>query len=66
MRNKAARNVIADKPLLLAGSPPRTDLSILMNLNLDKMDFAEVEERKHVARIHLEFCSKLHEIQHEA
>ena len=65
MRNRAARKVIEDKPLLLIGSPPCTNWSSLMNFNWDKMDPKTVEERKRVARVHLEFCAKLYRIQHE-
>merc|ERR1739836_329887 len=66
MRNKAARKVMEDKPLVLIGSPPCTDWSALMNLNRDKMDPDTVAERKRVAKVHLDFCAKLYRIQHEA
>merc|ERR1739836_104715 len=66
MRNKATRKVLEDTPLILVGSPPCTDWSVLMNLNWDKMDPAEVAERKRIARVHLEFCAKLYRIQHRA
>merc|ERR1739836_354698 len=66
MRNKAARKVLEDKPLVLIGSPPCTDWSMQMNLNWDRMDPATVAERKRTARVHLEFCAKLYKIQHNA
>ena len=37
-----------------------------MNLNWDKMDPDEVQRRKEEAKQHLEFCIKLHKIQHRA
>lgn len=45
MRNRAARKLIENKPLLLIGSPPCTEWSIPMNLNWDKMDPDIVAER---------------------
>ena len=66
MRNKVARKVIEEEPLVLIGSPPYTDWSSLMNFNWSKLDPATVEERKRIARTHLEFCAKLYKIQHVA
>ena len=63
MRNKAARKVIEDKPLVLIGSPPCTDWSALMNLNWERMNPEIVAERRRIARIHFEFCAKLYRIQ---
>ena len=37
-----------------------------MNLNWDKMDPEVVEERRRMARVHLEFCAKLYKIQQES
>ena len=65
MRNKAARLFLEDKPVVLMGSPPCTDWSVLMNLNWDKVDPEVVAERKVIARVHLELCAKLCSIQRE-
>ena len=63
MRNKAARKVIQDSPLVLIGSPPCTDWSSIMNLNWSKMSPQERKERQRVARTHVDFCVKLYRIQ---
>merc|ERR1739836_76878 len=63
MRNKAARKVICDCPLVLIGSPPCTDWSTIMILNWNKMSPQERKERQRTARVHLEFCVKLYRIQ---
>ena len=65
MRKRTARKVIDEKPFVLVGGPPCTDWSSLMNRNLPKMDPAEVEMRNGEARVHLEFCMTLYNIQHE-
>ena len=52
MRNRVARKVTNDKPLLLIGSPTCTDWSTIMNLNWHRMDPEEVERRKAAAREH--------------
>lgn len=64
--DRAARNNMEDKPLVLIGSPICTDRLALVNLNWDRMDPVAVAEHKRVARMHLEFCAKLYRIQHEA
>ena len=66
MTSKAARKVMEDKPPVLVGSSPCTSWSTLMDLNWERMDPAKVEERKRIARIHLEFCAKLYKLQHAA
>lgn len=65
MRDKAARKLVEDKPLVLIGSPPCTDWSTFMNLNWDRMDPDVVAERKKMARVDLEFCMELYKIQHD-
>lgn len=66
MRNKAARKVIQDQPLVIIGNPPCIDWATIMNLNWDRMDPAKVEESKRIANIHLDFRPKLHGLQHSA
>ena len=63
MKNKAARKVLSDEPLVLIGSPPCTDWSTIMNLNWDKMSPDERTRRRKEARAHLEFSAKLYRIQ---
>ena len=53
MRNRAARKVIEDQPLMVIGSPPCTDWSTIMNLNWHKMSPEEREEKQNNARTHL-------------
>ena len=45
MRNKAARRVLQDKPMLLIGSPPCTYFSQLMRFNWSRMDPDEAWQR---------------------
>ena len=66
MRNKAYRKIAAQKPLLLIGSPPCTDMSALQTFNFGKMDPAEVARRQEQARKHIEFCCQLYELQLQA
>ena len=66
VRAHVRREIQRQRPYLVIGSPPCTDWSALMNFNWDKMDPEAVAERKRVARAHLEFCAKLHKIQHNA
>ena len=63
MRNRAARKVLSDKPTLLIGSPLCTAFSQMNNLNYPKMDPMEVERRLAYGRRHLEFCTRLYDIQ---
>lgn len=62
-RTRAVRKVIEDQPLVIICSPPCTDWSTIINLNWDKMTPAEREERRRIAKEHLEVCVKLYRIQ---
>ena len=66
MRYKAVRKVIENMPLVHIGRPPCTDWSTVMKLKLNEMDPATVADPKRIAPVHLEFCAKLHRLQHEA
>ena len=63
MRNKAARKVMNDQPILLIGSPMCTEFCSWTYLNHQKMLKEVVQERLRKARIHLEFCAKLYLLQ---
>ena len=63
MRNKAIRKFIADKLLVLIGSPMCTEYSTMNRINNSRMPKEEVEARLAYARRHLEFCIKLYEIE---
>ena len=66
MRNRAIRKVLKDEPLLLIGSPMCTAFSQLNNINYVRMPREEVEQRIMYGRKHLEFCTKLYELQWKA
>ena len=63
MRNRAIRKVLTDQPTLLIGSPMCTAFSQMNNVNYPKMDPYEVERRIAHGRKHLEFCTKLYDLQ---
>ena len=63
MRSKAIRKVLTDKPRLLIGSPMCTAFSCMNNINYKRMPPEEVQQRMEHGRRHLEFCTKLYEIQ---
>ena len=54
------------KPWILIGGPPCTDFSVMQRMNWAKMSPGEKRKRHLEARVHLEFCTKLYAIQHEA
>ena len=63
MRNKAVRQVLEDKPLLLIGSPMCTIYSAMNRINHKRMSPEEVSKRFKHARKHFEFSAKLYKIQ---
>lgn len=63
MRNKVARKVMPDQPMILIGSPMCTEFCSWMNLNHKRMLKEVVQERPRKARVHLEFCAKLYLMQ---
>lgn len=65
MRNRVARKVLRDKPMLLIGSPMCTVYSAMNRINHAKMPKAVVDQRFRDARVHLEFCTRLYNIQWE-
>lgn len=66
MRNRAARLILRDKPLLLIGSPMCTVYSSMNQINHARMSPEVVRLRFQYARRHLEFCIKLYQMQIEA
>ena len=66
MRNRAARKVLTDKPLLFIGSPMCIVYSVMNNANHFKMPPEVVRERFAYARKHLEFATKLYQLQIQA
>ena len=63
MRNKVARRLLEDKPLLLVGSPTCTIHSGINNINHARMDPSVVKDKFAYARRHLEFAMKLYKLQ---
>ena len=63
MRNKAVHKLLKDEPTLLIGSPMCTAFSTMNNINYPKMDSWVVQRRKAYGLKHLEFCSKLYDLQ---
>ena len=63
MRNRAARRMLEDKPLLSVGSPMCTIHSVINNVNHARMDPSVVKGRFAYARRHLEFAMKLYKLQ---
>ena len=66
MRNRAIRKVLQDKQLLPIGSPMCIACSQLNNINHCRMEPTEVQRRMEYGRRHLEFCTRLYNIQWEA
>ena len=66
MRNRAARRVLIDKPLLLIGSPMCIVFSTMNFVNHSKMSPEEVQTRYAYARRHLEFSTRLYKMQIDA
>ena len=63
MRNRAARTLLEDKPTLLIGSPMCTAFSQMNHINYSRMDPMEVKRHKEYGRKHLEFCTRLYDMQ---
>ena len=63
MRNRAARKVLTDKPLLLIGNPMCTIYSCMNNINHARMAPEIVKARFDYARKHLAFAAALYKIQ---
>ena len=55
-----------NKPLLIIGSPPCDQWSIMQNLNEGKREPEEVNRKLVEARIHLAFCAELYKMQIDA
>ena len=65
MRNRAARRIFKDKPLLLIGSPMCTVFSSMNVINHSKMSPEEVKARYAYARQHLKFSTQFYKMQIE-
>ena len=63
MRNRAARRVLNDRPMLLIGSPMCTVHSVMNNVNHAHMPPEIVKERFNYARKHLRFATQLYKLQ---
>ena len=63
MRNRAARRVFIDKPMLLIGSLMCTIHSVMNNINHVRMPPEVVKERFAYARKHLPFATQLYKLQ---
>ena len=66
MRDKAVRKELADKPVLLIGSPMCTPFSSMNNINYARMPPEEVKQRIEHGKKHFKFCMSLYEIQWKA
>ena len=62
-RQKARQHVKENKPLFIIGSPPCDQWSKMQNLNTGKRDPDEVHRKLVEARIHLDFCAELYQMQ---
>ena len=63
MRNRPARKLIRDKPLIFIGSPVCSPFSAMNNINYSRMDTAMVQQYMDYGRSHLRFCAKLYKMQ---
>ena len=63
MRNRAVRNVLVDKPLLLIGSTMCIVYSSMNRINHSRVSEEEVNARFRYAREHFEFSAKLYQMQ---
>ena len=66
MRDETTRKVIEDEPFMLVGSPPCTMYSILQNSNKWRFTDAQWDEKMEEAKVHIDFCFKLFELQRRA
>ena len=64
-RNRAAREVLQHKPLLLVGSPVCIVHSVVNHANHARMPEEVVKQRSKEARLHIEFWLKLYNLQRE-
>ena len=63
MRAKARKHVLQNKPLWIIGSPPCDQWSIMQNLNKHKVSDHERTKRSISARLRLQFCTELYQMQ---
>ena len=65
MRNRAARKVLRDKPIVLIGSPMCGPFGAMININYCRMDPVEVQQRLAYGRKHLRFRAQFYRMQVE-
>ena len=65
-RNRAARSILKDRPLLLIGSLMCTVYSCMDHINHARVSPEEVRERFRYVRKHWEFAAKLYQMQVDA
>ena len=65
-QKRAIQEVLENEPFCLITSPERRMASVRQNMNEWKAAPGKIEEEKRRARAHLEFCAKLHKLQHDA
>ena len=65
-RARARKQIEAEKPFLVVGSPPCTYYSVLTQSNYSRMDPRKVERRKAEAKVLLEFAMEIYELQLKA
>ena len=66
MRNRAARKILSDEPLLLIGSPTCIAFSVMNRVSYARMSQEEVNHRMEYGRKHLRSGAKLYAIQWRA
>lgn len=66
MRKRAKDKIARDEPLLTIGPPMCTNFSSAMDIHWGRMSDEEKENRLIAARLHLNFCMELYELQHQA
>ena len=66
MRNRAARQIPREEPLLLVGSPMCIAFSVMNRINYAKMTAEEMAHKMEYGRKRLKCCAKLYALQWKA
>ena len=65
MRNRAARKLLRDKPMVLVGSPMCSPFGVMNNANFSRMDPKVVNNYMAYGRQHLKFCATRYKLQQD-
>ena len=66
MRKRAKKITLAEKPMFVISSPMCTNVSILMNINWNRMHPEEAKRRWENAAMHMTFCCEVYDMQIES